>query len=301
MPHRYGGAWTELKLDVVEGYLRYYTDVLKAAPSKERPFKLWYVDAFAGSGSRTTEIITGGIFENRPASVEEVELAGSARRALNVEPPFHKLVFIEGDAGRFADLDQLRIEYPDRDIECLHGEANKTLKAMFQAPPWSKQPGGRGGHRAVVFLDPYGMSVQWDTLEELAKSGSADVWYLFPVEGINRQLSDRLEKVDRAKQLKLDEIFGTKEWRGDLYKEVSSPGLFEEEIRWSVKTITKSQVETYGLRQFGKIFRYVAPPTRLSAKGRGHVFSLICLSNSESNAAIGLISKGVAWLRKSFG
>ena len=41
----YGGQWTFEKLDILESYLDAYTTVLK-----NKPFKLIYIDAFAGTG-----------------------------------------------------------------------------------------------------------------------------------------------------------------------------------------------------------------------------------------------------------
>jgi hypothetical protein len=46
MSHRFGGPWTELKLDAVEYYLQCYTRALTYAR-----MDIWYVDAFAGAGS----------------------------------------------------------------------------------------------------------------------------------------------------------------------------------------------------------------------------------------------------------
>ena len=45
-PHRFGGSWTEDKLNRLSRYLRAYTTALK----KQR-FRLLYVDAFAGTGT----------------------------------------------------------------------------------------------------------------------------------------------------------------------------------------------------------------------------------------------------------
>jgi hypothetical protein len=47
--HRFGGDWTKGKLNVIAGYLRSYTTVLKDKPSKEDPFVKGYIDAFAGT------------------------------------------------------------------------------------------------------------------------------------------------------------------------------------------------------------------------------------------------------------
>ena len=42
---KYGGPWTREKLNILEKYLNAYTKALK-----DQPFKLMYIDAFAGNG-----------------------------------------------------------------------------------------------------------------------------------------------------------------------------------------------------------------------------------------------------------
>jgi len=298
--HRFGGTWTELKLDVIEGYLSFYTRVLENQPAPSRPFKLWYIDAFAGSGSRTVEVTAGGMLEGSPTRIEELELAGSARRALRVDPPFHRFVFIEGNRGRFRDLTRLKEDHPDRLIDCHPGDANEVLRELFHSPPWSFQNEGRGEHRAVTFLDPYGMSVQWSTLKMLASTRSVDVWYLFPLEAVNRQLSGDLQRVDESKQLKLDEIFGTTEWRKDLYSTTAFDGLFGDMIKQTTKVGSKREIEAYALSQLATVFSYVSAPIPLNGPGRGKIFSLICLANPASYAAEALIKKGVKWLHDHY-
>ena len=44
-PRPFGGEWTKTKLDIIEKYLNAYTTALK-----DKPFKLMYIDAFAGTG-----------------------------------------------------------------------------------------------------------------------------------------------------------------------------------------------------------------------------------------------------------
>ena len=72
--HRFGGSWTEIKLNAVSDYLNFYTRALQASPSPENPFETWYVDAFAGTGDRTVEPKAGTLF-----SVEGV-ISSSLRR-----------------------------------------------------------------------------------------------------------------------------------------------------------------------------------------------------------------------------
>lgn len=113
---RFGGAWTEVKLDAVNYYLNFYTDVLKNKPTLQNPFELWYIDAFAGSGSRRIDRATGGIFENEPLGTESIDLAGSVLKALDVTPPFKRLVFIEENAARFRSLERIAAANTGRHI-----------------------------------------------------------------------------------------------------------------------------------------------------------------------------------------
>lgn len=294
--HRFGGAWTELKLDAVHYYLGFFTRVLRT-----KPFDLWYIDAFAGSGSRIGTRERGGLFEGTPVEKTTEQLAGSVMRALSVNPPFKRHVFIEGNAVRFRELEAIRKENPGKLIECRHGDANTELRSIFASPPWNGQTGGRGNHRAVVFLDPYGMNVEWDALRLLAGTQAVDVWYLFPLQAVTRQLSGDLDKVDAHKQDRLDDIFGTPNWRSELYETQVITDLFAQTFNTSTRSVTQPQIEAYARNRLGTLFRYVSEPLPLIADGRGHLFSLFCLSNSSSDKAIELIQKGVRSTLKKFG
>jgi hypothetical protein len=79
--HGFGGPWTEEKLDRVTRYLQAYTTALK-----NQPFQLMYIDAFAGTGYRASKRKGQTVRGFFPQMTELVK--GSARRALDVDPPF---------------------------------------------------------------------------------------------------------------------------------------------------------------------------------------------------------------------
>ena len=92
----FGGAWTTEKLEILKRYLDAYTTALK-----EQPFRLIYVDAFAGEGYWSSyspyEFEDYGDFDG----VRE----GSSRIALGIQDrPFDHLVFIEKDPKRYESL-----------------------------------------------------------------------------------------------------------------------------------------------------------------------------------------------------
>jgi three-Cys-motif partner protein len=298
--HRFGGAWTEVKLDAVNYYLEFYTKALKDKPTPQQPFELWYIDAFAGSGSRRIDRTTGGLFEGEPLGEETVDLAGSVLRALDVDPPFKRLVFIEENRDRFHRLEEIATENPERHITPFRGDANTKLQEIFGAPPWSEQRNARGSHRAIVFLDPFGMSVKWDTLKLLAETEAVDVWYLFPTGAVNRQLATDFAKVDEHKQRALDEVFGSTTWREDIYKVKTVRGLFDEVVNTASKTFTVDQIERYAQNRLENVFRYVSDPLPLLNDRGSKIFSLFCLANSSNPKALVLIRRGVRSLLKKF-
>ena len=297
--HEFGGSWTELKLDAISDYLSFYTAALRYKPRPDRPFVLWYVDAFAGSGERTSTREIGGLLEGRPSSITRVQLDGSAKRAIAIAPPFHHLRFIEENKTRFAALKKLELLHPNRDVQCLKGDANAKLAEIFTTSPWAHQVGGRGLHRAVVFLDPYAMSVKWSTLELLAMTRAVDVWYLFPLHAVVRQMSHDFDAVDEHKSAKLNEIFGTTAWAQELYQEPAQTSLWDEPVGRQ-RIVTVAQIEAYAKRRLESLFTYVSDPLPLLTDRGAQLFSLFCASASSSDAARQLIQKGVSHVLKKY-
>jgi three-Cys-motif partner protein len=69
----------------------------------------------------------------------------------------------------------------------------------------------------VLFLDPYGMEVDWQTLKAIARTKAIDVWYLFSLSGLYRQATVKLSDVDDSKRTALNRILGSSTWEDDLY------------------------------------------------------------------------------------
>src|SRR6185312_10676253 len=248
--HPFGGAWTELKLRAISDYLSFYTKALQHRPSADTPFQKWYIDAFAGTGERTEERTVGGLLDGEPTRRERFNLEGSARRALKVEPPFQHYVFIEANQRRFRALEKLRQEFPNRDIRSLCGDANVELERLFGSSPWIKGSPQSSLQRAVVFLDPYGMNVRWQTLTLLAAMKRVDVWYLFPLHAALRQLAHKYGSVDETKRAALTEVFGTADWEDEFYREAEEArDLFDVVATSRERIADPDKVELYARRR----------------------------------------------------
>lgn len=204
-PSSFGGAWTKEKLNILERYLDAYTTALK-----DQPFKLMYIDAFAGSGK----------IPLRDKDTEEISfLSGSAERAARVsDKQFDRLVFIEKDPGRCANLEKLSEWYPGRDIMIENAEANDSLQ-NFQED-WN-------AWRGVLFLDPFATEVEWSTIEAIASFNALDTWILCPTNALARMLPRSKNPKDISEQWvsRLNRVFGGGGWE-NLYRQSRQTKLF---------------------------------------------------------------------------
>ena len=212
IPHgapAFGGRWTEQKLAILERYLDAYTTALRA-----QPFELWYIDAFAGTGRVELPAEDQGEIRHF--------VSGSAERAIKIgNKPFDKLIFVEQDAERCAELANLKEKHADKDIEIVNDDANLYLSSLGE--DWR-------GRRGVLFLDPFATQVRWATLERVASYRALDTWLLFPVSAISRMLPTlrRPDEIDERWVSRLTTVFGDQSWR-DLYRRRAQPDLFIEE------------------------------------------------------------------------
>ena len=175
--HTFGGNWTEDKLARLSKYLMAYRTIF-TGNERARHFRTWYVDAFAGTGTRLEPdaFVDQQLFQDVYEETKDFR-NGSATIALSVLSPFDKYLFIEKSIGRVNQL-KTTIESNFSALlsrcDLLPGDANVLLKIWCAQRDWKKE-------RAVVFLDPYGMQVEWSTIETLGATKAVDLWYLFPL------------------------------------------------------------------------------------------------------------------------
>lgn len=276
--HAFGSASTVLKLEVLEKYLQAYTTALRP---KFR--ELWYIDAFAGTGNRTViyEAEEGGIFGPVPGRVEQHR--GSARIALDVEPRFDRLVFIDLNRRHWEALCALRDANPGRNIDVFRGDANEMIKAEIATRSWA-------GVRAVMFLDPYGMHLEWSTLEVIRRTGAIDIWYLVSLEGLFRQAARDRSKLTEYKRARINAMVGATDWEEKWYPTVGQPSLFDDPVPTTGerRMADTEAMEGYVLERLRSLFPMVEKPLRLTNKSGIWTFSLFFAMSNEDPKAMGL-------------
>ena len=171
---QFGGKWTLDKAEDVVKYAKAYLNIMKAYR-----FKTIYFDGFAGSG----EVV----MRDGKNAMESVALQVMA---IDEPGPFDMYYLVELDPKR---ADRLRTvcatKHPTKKVHVVSEDCNVKLKDFAAFMKKHK------GHRALAFLDPYGMQVSHEVMK-VFKGVGVDMWILFPSAiGIGRMLQRDIRKV----------------------------------------------------------------------------------------------------------
>jgi three-Cys-motif partner protein len=253
--HRFGGPWTEEKLARLKMYLSAYMRIFTKNP-RAAYFKAVYVDAFAGTGSRMGPGVAEEaepLFDPGGDSDAEALRKGSPQIALETEPPFAQYIFVEQNPEHAQTLERLRDMFPALSprVTVVSEDANLYLRRWCQDTDWKRT-------RAIVFLDPYGMQVEWATIAAMGSTRAIDLWVLFPLGvGVNRLLrKDRPPEGPWASRL--TKIFGTEGWREAFYRESAQASLFGGSQEY-VKDADFGSISRYWMARLKTVFSEVAP------------------------------------------
>lgn len=208
-----GGAWTIKKLERVAEYLARYQDVML----KQDWAETIYVDAFCGSGS----------YKLRGAR-DFTE--GSAIRAVELSRPFSQYCFIEKSSASLSKLEQLIQQRNSKATVHYHvGDVNEILPRVVNSLT-SRQ-------RAVVFADPYGMQLNWSTVQSVARTPRCDFWLLVPTMALLRVATRDPRRRATSWDKRIDAFMGEGDWRTRWYEATGQRNFFDngEEIMRTAK------------------------------------------------------------------
>ncbi len=210
--NQFGGSWTQQKIEMVIAYAKAYLIIMNKYPK----FKILYFDGFAGSGD---------IYKNEETDLEIIKGAAIRILEINEPKPFDTYYFVEKNEANKSELEKaIKQNFSNCQTHVVAGDCNKKLLSM------AKYLRQNPDCRVLAFIDPYGMAVDWASIEILKGLG-IDLWILVPTGmGINRllkndgKISDAwLEKLERFLGLRKDVILN------HFYKESKRLTLFGEE------------------------------------------------------------------------
>jgi len=206
-------------------------------------FQTIYIDGFAGSGEVPIAEHKDDLFDEDVRTV----LAGSADRALRVDPPFSRYIFID---KRKKCIEALKIKFKDspnaKQVTHLVGDANEHVQKLCTSEQWRSQ-------RGVILLDPFGSQVDWPTIEAIAATKALDLWYLFPAGlGVFRQIS-KDGTVDETHEASITRLLGTDEWKSAFFKPSKQADLFGEPVTQE-KIVTPESAALFMIERLKSIF-----------------------------------------------
>jgi three-Cys-motif partner protein len=257
------GRWSEDKLSLLGKYLDAYTKIMKG--------QIWcrngyhYIDAFAGTG--------------RPkAKDEERYVNGSPRVALKISHPFRSYIFIEKENWRVDKLKGLQAEFPNLNIRIKQGDCNTIIVNEIVT-----QIRFENFNRGIIFLDPFGMDIEWETIEGIASTRALEIFLNFPVMAINRSvLVKEAYKFNPGQIERMNRFWGSSDWRDDLYEE--DPTLFGPEIK-KIPQTGKSLGKLFTSR-LNEVFPEVSEPLVMINSKNAPLYCLIFAGHKESGKKI---------------
>ena len=278
------GPWVQEKLEYLRKYLHAYTTIL----SKQQWLKgYFYIDAFAGPGTLkirqqqtddSTQKLLLEVSDHVGQDTGETEyISGSPRVALELENPFTDYIFIEIARKRLDQLERLKTNYgsPNRRIHLRKQDCNEYLRELLDKIQWTEW-------RGVIFLDPFGMQVPWDTIIEIGKTEAIEVFINFPVGMAIQRLLKRSGQFTSKEHNKLDQYFGTDEWYNLLYER--APDMFGENI--TKKQNSGDVLVKWYRERLKKVFRCVSTAREVRSTSGHPLYYLIFAGPNKTGARI---------------
>jgi three-Cys-motif partner protein len=250
----WGGPWTEQKLGAFEKYVKAYLTIMNNNRDKYG-WELIYFDAFAGSGSREAEQKDKNKIPLFDITEEEKAVyRGAAERIVNIDlRGFDYYYFIEEDETAKSELEQIlnQINVERKlDLRFRSGDANEYLKKFAITMKSNVK------YRSLAMIDPFGMQVNWESIEQL-KGTNTDLWILIPSGVIINRLLDRNGKLPYIE--KLISFFGLSEQeiREHFYQNKESDGLFDFGNETKKKSEPIHKIDELYRQQLKTIFQFV--------------------------------------------
>ena len=273
----WGGNWTERKLNAFCKYVKSYLMIMKEHPHWETI----YFDGFAGSGDRKIEEQSDLYKQLKLTEDEQQGYRGAAQRVIEIDSS------LKFNFYYFADTDKESLAHLERKLKALPAAEGKEL--IFRpgdANHWIQQLGNAmrsNKYAALVFLDPFGMQIDWMTIESL-KDTRSDLWILIPTGVIvNRMLDHKCELIYSNK---LTAFLGIteEEIKKTFYTLSTQTTLFGDQTETNKKVSGSiNKIADVYVNKLKTVFKYVTErPLRLDTPNGTPLFHFIFASNNRT-------------------
>lgn len=272
--NKFGGNWTEAKIEILVEYAQAYLSIMNVY-AKKFNWKLLYFDGFAGSG----------FIKKRNDENQEV-IIGAAKRILEIEEPraFDRYYFVEKGQDKVEELvENVVNSHPNKIINVANTDCNEKIQSMatFLKSKKGKQ------YKVLAYIDPCGMQLNWDSLKALQEL-KVDAWILVPTGmGVNRLLTKNgeiseawLEKLETFLGMSKDDIIN------HFYSKTTVLTLFGDEIITNKEERTVEKSASLYKSRLNELFKYVTNPYVLKNSSNSIMFHFFMVSNNKSAVKI---------------
>ncbi len=276
MVNRFGGFWTVEKIEIFIKYLYAYLEIMKNFPY----FKLIYFDGFAGSGHIDRKDLS--------SKGERNLLEGITLRVLGINHPkkFHIYYCVDLSKHKISLLEKQVIQqYPNlKNFFAVPDDCNNRIRSMCSFMKEKKN----SYYKALVVLDPYGMSISYDALKEF-KGVSADVWVLVPTGIVMNRMIRNDGSVNQTSLRKMSDFTGKsiEYLESRFYKKNNILFLFEEFSKKKKKNEDSVNIacDIYS-ESLKEIWTYVSRPMPMKNSKNVVMYHFIFASNNHTGFKI---------------
>ncbi len=287
----WGGPWTEAKLNAFEKYVEAYLTIMNRYRD-DFLWKLIYFDGFAGSGTRDQENknpseLLKDLFEEGLDKEELSVYKGAAERVLSIDQRgFDYYYFIDSDKEASRRLKE-KLEGYDCTMVFRTNDANEEIQKLAKALH------ANSNLAALVLLDPFGMQINWRSIEKLAATRT-DLWILIPTGVIINRLLDKKGELLYSKKLKSFFGLSLEQIKEYFYQISNEQTLFgEEEKIIKVQKPIERIAELY-IERLKEIFSEVSDkPLIMYNSCKTPIFHFVFASNNKTakNIAQDIVGK----------
>lgn len=277
----WGGDWTKQKLDAFEKYVRAY---LKIMNKQKEKYNGWpttiYFDGFAGSGINLPKEDN---LKSDPLNGLELEkeasqyYVGAAERVVSMDLSFDEYYFVDYNKKAIESLKKKLSpsQKGNRVYKYIVKDVNEGINKLSLHLDSKKS--------ALVFLDPFGMDIQWNTIS-LLKGKRVDLWILIPTGVAINRLLDREGELRHLD--KLEECLGLSETeiKREFYLEKEEFNLFNGKIK-SLEKISDSisHITKLYIKQLKTIWNFVTDePLVLINSKNVPIYHFVFASNNQT-------------------
>jgi len=293
-PSLWGSDWTNEKLEAFKKYVDAYLTIMDAN-KKKYGWKTLYFDGFAGSGDRSrnddSSVTTDDphLFDFEIEEAETEVYKGAAERVLSLNRKFDYYYFVDLDGEALKKLQKKLIPFAiDYRLQFREGDANNYLKELSFALKKDKKL------KALIFIDPFGMQINWESIE-LLKDTASDIWILIPSGVIINRLLDRKGKLKNV--AKLSSFFGMTdlEIRKEFYTKNLTHTLFGEENQIQKQQAPIKKIVELYIKKLKGVWKHVTPEPLIMKNSKNiEIFHFAFASNNSTGLKIAndIIGKG---------